>query len=156
MGYELRIENCDDKLITMNIRKATIEDEPIIEKLLDQLDYSDTKPFLKQKIEIIDQNPNSGLFVYELNENVVAFICVDFTPQLALKGDFARISYLSVDSSVRSKGIGKQLEEFCMSLAKERGCNRIELHCHERRKDAHRFYYRQGYVESPKYLMKML
>ena len=37
---------------------------------------------------------------------------------------------------------------------RERGCDRIEVHCHERRVDAHRFYYRQGYEESPKYLMK--
>lgn len=31
-----------------------------------------------------------------------------------------------------------------------------ELHCHSRRKQAHKFYNRQGYAESPKYLIKML
>jgi hypothetical protein len=32
----------------------------------------------------------------------------------------------------------------------------MEVHCHSRRSEAHRFYARQGYIESPKYLMKML
>jgi hypothetical protein len=38
--------------------------------------------------------------------------------------------------------------------AQRRQCDRIEVHCHSRREDAHRFYYRQGYFESPKYLIK--
>jgi GNAT superfamily N-acetyltransferase len=48
------------------------------------------------------------------------------------------------------------MEEYVVMLAKERGCDRIEVHCHSRRTDAHRFYSRQGYEESPKYLMKRL
>ncbi|WZB65004.1 GNAT family N-acetyltransferase [Achromobacter xylosoxidans] len=49
---------------------------------------------------------------------------------------------------------GRALEEAAEALARARGCDRIEVHCHERRVDAHRFYHRQGYAESPKYLMK--
>ena len=54
----------------------------------------------------------------------------------------------------RGSGVGRALEEAAAALALGRGCDRIEVHCHERRADAHRFYYRQGYEESPKYLMK--
>jgi hypothetical protein len=32
----------------------------------------------------------------------------------------------------------------------------MEVHCHQRRMDAHRFYNRLQYQESPKYLIKML
>ena len=140
----------------MSIRKALLTDRSEIEKLLAQLGYPDTEDFLAEKMKIVINNPLEELFVYELDKKVVAFMVLEFLPQLGLKGDIARIGYFSVDASSRSKGIGKIMEEHCERLALERNCDRIEVHCHERRKDAHRFYYRQGYFESPKYLMKSL
>jgi N-acetylglutamate synthase-like GNAT family acetyltransferase len=140
----------------MSIRKATLKDEDRICDLLAQLGYPNTRSFFKEKLETIEQNPNSELFVYEQNDKVVGVVSIDFIPQLALKGDFARISYLAVDASVRSAGIGKELEELCERLATERKCDRIELHCADWRTGAHRFYTRQGYVESPKYFTKMV
>ncbi|PEE36729.1 GNAT family N-acetyltransferase [Bacillus pseudomycoides] len=101
-------------------------------------------------------HPDEELLVYEDNERVIAFISLHFIPQFALKGDFARISYFAVDTTIRSKGIGREIEEFCTDLAKKRNCDRIEVHCHSRRIDAHRFYSRQGFTESPKYFMKMI
>jgi GNAT superfamily N-acetyltransferase len=48
------------------------------------------------------------------------------------------------------------METHVSTLARERSCDRIEVHCHSRRTDAHRFYERQGYEESPKYFTKSL
>jgi len=140
----------------MGIRKATLADHDGIRNLLDQLDYPGSESFLFKKMEIVINNPLEELIVYERKDKIVAFIVLEFLPQLGLKGDIARIGYFAVDQSARNKGIGKELEEYCEKLAVEKGCDRIEVHCHERRKDAHRFYYRQGYHESPKYLMKSL
>jgi GNAT superfamily N-acetyltransferase len=140
----------------MSIRTAVLDDSINIGKLLAQLDYPGTDDFLKQKMEVIIQNPLEELFVYEENGEVVAFMVLEFLPQLGLRGDIARIGYFSVDQDFRNKGVGREMEEHCEKLARERKCDRIEVHCHERRKDAHRFYYRQGYHESPKYLMKSL
>lgn len=80
----------------------------------------------------------------------------DFLTQLVVKGDFARISCFAVDEDARSRGVGKLLEDELTRLAKARNCDRIEVHCHSRRVDAHRFYERQGYQESPKYFFKSL
>jgi GNAT superfamily N-acetyltransferase len=66
------------------------------------------------------------------------------------------MSYFAVDKNIRSKGIGRKIEEYCTDLAIKRNCDRIEVHCHSRRKDAHWFYIRQGFTESPKYFIKML
>jgi GNAT superfamily N-acetyltransferase len=140
----------------MGIRDAEITDWKDIKGLLKQLDYSDTDSFLQDKIKTLLNHPDERLLVYEYDGKVVALISIHFIPQLALKGDFARISYFAVDSEIRSKGIGRELEEYCVSLAKDRKCDRIEVHCHSRRVDAHRFYYRQGFIESPKYLIKNL
>ncbi|WP_151734634.1 GNAT family N-acetyltransferase [Paenibacillus tengchongensis] len=68
----------------------------------------------------------------------------------------ACISYLIVDSTVRSKGTGQQIEEYASRAARRRNCGNIQVHCHLRRIDAHRFYNRQGYSESPKYFTKLL
>jgi GNAT superfamily N-acetyltransferase len=87
---------------------------------------------------------------------ILGLLSLHFIPQIALRGDFARISYFAVDNEVRSKGIGRQLEETATQLAKERGCALMEVHCHTRRTRAHEFYARQGWIESPKYLIKNL
>jgi GNAT superfamily N-acetyltransferase len=140
----------------MSIRSARLTDGPAIEQLLDQLGYTGTQGFLPQKLRRMLADPDERLLVYETTAGVVAFISVHFIPQIAVAGDFARISYFSVDDSVRGQGIGREMEEYVAMLAKERGCDRIEVHCHSRREDAHRFYFRQGYEEAPKYLVKRL
>ncbi|MGM1035940.1 MAG: GNAT family N-acetyltransferase [Bacillota bacterium] len=140
----------------MGIRTAKVDDWKAISKLLDQLDYPDTETFIKEKIEKLLIHPDEELLVYEDDESVIAFISLHYIPQLAVKGDFARISYFAVDTTIRSKGIGRKIEEFCSDLAIKRNCDRIEVHCHTRRIDAHRFYSRQGFTESPKYFMKLL
>lgn len=141
----------------MKIRTIKESDHGVISDLLSQLGYPDTERFIKEKIRILLENPNEYLVVIENeNEQVFGFISVHIIPQIALEGDFARISYFAVDENYRVLGAGKILEEYCVQVATERNCDRIEVHCHTRREKAHLFYYRQGYEESPKYLMKKL
>jgi GNAT superfamily N-acetyltransferase len=140
----------------MGIRIAKPEDWKEISELLDQLGYPGTETFVKGKIEQLLNHPDEVLLVYEKESRAVALMSIHFIPQIALTGDFARISYFVVDRSLRNNGIGKELEEYCCRLAEERKCDRIEVHCHARRRMAHRFYFRQGFEESPKYLMKMI
>ena len=140
----------------MGIRRANIKDWKAISELLGQLDYLDTETFIKNKIERLITHPDEELLVYEDNERVIAFISMHYIPQIALMGDFARISYFAVDLTSRGKRIGQEIEEFCTELAKKRNCDRLEVHCHSRRIDAHRFYSRQGYSESPKYFIKKI
>jgi ribosomal protein S18 acetylase RimI-like enzyme len=140
----------------MSIRKAILADRPAISILLNQLGYPGTETFLLQNLAVMLDQSTSEVFVYELDEKVAGFIAIDFIPQLATKGDFARISCFAVDETIRSKGVGRLLEEYCIQVAAERKCDRIEVHCHSRRTAAHRFYERQGYTKSPKYFIKML
>lgn len=138
------------------IRLATINDVKSIQTLLTELDYPNTQSFLSQKLCTILDHPDAITLVYEINETIVAFLSLHFIPQIALKGDFARISYFVVEEGARGKHIGQELEAYCEREAKNRQCDRIEVHCHTRRKNTHRFYERQGYEESPKYFIKVL
>jgi len=140
----------------MSIRKATLADHSAICKLLEQLGYPGTESYLPRNLEVMLNQSLSTVLVYDMDGEVAGFIAFDFIPQLTTRGDYARISCFAVDENARGKGIGNELEEHFAKLATERKCDRIEVHCHLRRIDAHRFYERQGYEESPKYFIKML
>jgi len=124
---------------------------------LDQLEYPGTASFLEARIARLVEDPDEVLLVYaDSGERILGFISLHFIPQIAVEGDFARISYFAVNERARGGGIGRSMEEHCTALARERGCTLIEVHCHTRRDRAHAFYFRQGYEESPKYLIKRL
>jgi GNAT superfamily N-acetyltransferase len=137
------------------IRLAQLTDTEAIRALIVQLDYEPPAE-LEEKIRRLSNHPDEVLLVYELDAEVVGFLSLHFIPQVALNGDFARISYFAVKDTARGQGVGQQLEAHITQLARERNCDRIEVHCHTRRADAHRFYERQGYEESPKYFIKRL
>ena len=146
----------------MSIRSATPEDWEGISRLLTQLEYPGTAGFIRAKLERLLNDPAEMLLVWAEppapaeSSTILGFLSLHFIPQIALQGDFARISYFAVDNEARSHGIGRQLEETATRLATERGCVLMEVHCHTRRTRAHEFYARQGWTESPKYLIKKL
>jgi GNAT superfamily N-acetyltransferase len=155
----------------MPIRPAILSDAAGISRLLTQLEYPGTEDFLPDRLRHMLEDPAETLLVWaELStpgaitdepgalrdQAILGFLSLHFIPQIALRGDFARISYFAVDNDARSLGIGRKLEEMATRLATERGCALMEVHCHTRRTRAHEFYARQGWVESPKYLIKRL
>ena len=143
-------------LAAMHIRMADLADGDAIAALLTDLGYPVETSCLAQSLQRQLDHPDARLLVAEQAGCVVGVISLHFIPQLALPGDFCRISYLCVSPGARGNGIGAALEARAGALARERGCDRIEVHCHTRRTLAHAFYARQGYTESPKYLLKRL
>ncbi|MGV6476295.1 GNAT family N-acetyltransferase [Azotobacter vinelandii] len=137
--------------------RATLEsDSDAISDLLASLGYPGTQPFIRARIGQLLAHPDEELLVATDGTTVVGVMSLHFIPQLALAGDFCRISYFCVDEASRGSGVGAALESYATELAIARGCDRMEVHCHSGRTDAHRFYHRQGYEESPKYLIKSL
>lgn len=140
----------------IEIREANIEDSKDLIILLDSLGYPNSESFIEEKILAHKLNSQDNLIVAQLEEKIVGFISFSFITQFALKGDFCRINYFCVKEEFRGNKIGELLELYVVNKAKKKACDRIEVHCHERRKDAHRFYFRLEYEESPKYLIKSL
>lgn len=139
----------------MPIRPATTGDGAAISRLLTQLDYPGTERFMEAKLAEMMKDPAEVLLVWD-GPPVRGFVSLHFIPMIGVGKDFAQISYLIVDDTARSKGIGRQLEERVTLIAREHGCDRIIAHCDSRRHRAHAFYLRQGFNESPKYLIKRL
>ena|ERR1700759_224114 len=140
----------------MFIRPARIDDWRGISRLLDQLGYAGTAGFMEERMAAMLADPAVVLLVFEREAAVLGFLSLLVAKQAQTREDFARITALVTDDTVRGQGIGRQLEEEATRIARYRGCGFIELHCHERRTLAHAFYARQGYVEDPKYLIKRL
>ena len=138
------------------IRDAILPDGGPLCEMLEQLGYPETAGFITEKIQTLTTRPDARLLVAELDGLPIGLISIHFIPQLALRGDFARISYFVVAETTRNLGIGRAIESKLEVLARERGCDRIEVHCHTRRTKAHRFYVDLGYEESPKYFIKRL
>jgi GNAT superfamily N-acetyltransferase len=101
-------------------------------------------------------HPDALVTVAERAGEVIGLIALHFVPQLGRAGDHCNITYLCVGEQARSLGIGAELEAWAVREARARGCERVDLHSHLRRTDAHRFYHRQGYLEPSRYLMKRL
>jgi GNAT superfamily N-acetyltransferase len=140
----------------IEIKRPAIADGPAISELLTSLGYPGTESFIGNRITQLLSHPDEELLVAVDSGELVGVISLHFIPQLALAGDFCRISYFCVSEKARGAGVGAMLEARAVEIARHRGCDRIEVHCNARRVDAHRFYFRQGYVESPKYLLKPL
>jgi len=136
------------------LRTPRLDDVPALVELLRQLGYPDTEAFLADRLRTLAAHPDAQVQVAELDGKVLGVIALHFLPQLAMAGDFCRIAYLCVAEDARGLGIGAQLEQFAQDQVHRRGCDRIELHSSSHRVAAHRFYARQGYRESPKYLVK--
>ncbi|MDX8236989.1 GNAT family N-acetyltransferase [Acinetobacter pittii] len=140
----------------MNIRFAKSEDTQTICDLLKQMGYLQPLALIQEKFELLNNDSNSKILVAEEEDKICGFLSLYFIPQIALQGDFAKICYLCVDEKIRSKGVGHLLVQEAERLARQRGCDRMELHSGMQRPLAHQFYLREGYIEAPKYFRKAL
>jgi N-acetylglutamate synthase-like GNAT family acetyltransferase len=115
----------------VTVRRAILSDAPDIGRLLGQLGYPVSLDFVQRQLALLLDDENEDLLVSEADDKkVIGFLAMHIIPQIAVEGGFARISYLCVDHNARFKGIGKALEREACRLASEKGCDRIELHCH--------------------------
>nr|WP_275661719.1 GNAT family N-acetyltransferase [Acinetobacter pittii] len=118
--------------------------------------YLQPLALIQEKFELLNNDSNSKILVAEEEDKICGFLSLYFIPQIALQGDFAKICYLCVDEKMRSKGVGHLLVQEAERLARQRGCDRMELHSGMQRSLAHQFYLREGYIEAPKYFRKAL
>lgn len=140
----------------VNIRSAKSEDTQAICDLLKQMGYPQPLTLIQEKFEILHNEANSQILIAEETGKIYGFLSLYFIPQIALQGDFAKICYLCVDENMRSKGVRHLLAQEAERLARQRGCDRMELHSGMQRPLAHQFYLREGYIEAPKYFRKAL
>ena len=82
--------------------------------------------------------------VWEEEGEVLAFLNLRLERQLHHAGWVAEILELVTHPSLRGRGIGARLMQQAKAAASRRGCQRLEVACNVRRKDAHHFYQKCG------------
>ncbi|WP_379139974.1 GNAT family N-acetyltransferase [Paenibacillus sp. sgz500992] len=108
-----------------------------------------------RRIEQIGGNPDSFLYVYEDNGQVVGTVHLHFCMD-ALSGDlpFAVIERVIIAPQLRGKGYGAALMRFAEEAAAARGALKVMLSSNSSREAAHRFYEALGYDGSGSMLFK--
>lgn len=134
------------------IREATREDVPAIVRLLaaDQLgahreDPTELGDYL-DAFGRVDADPNNLLVVADDDGTVVGTLQLTFIPYLTYRGAWrAQVEAVRVAPDRRGSGLGRQLMEWAVEQADERGCHLIQLTSNKVRDDAHRFYASLGF-----------
>ena len=105
----------------------------------------------------IEADPNNELIVAELDGKVIGTLQLVITPSLSYQGSKRSIvESVRVDSSLRGKGIGREMMLWAIERAKQRGCVSMHLTSHNDRTDAHRFYESLGFAKSHTGMKKAL
>lgn len=97
----------------------------------------------------IDEDPNHELVVAERNGEVIGTLHIMFLPSISYQGGTrAQVESVRVVQHLRGQEIGRQMMEWAIERARQRGCHLMQLSSHMLREDAHRFYERLGFTKS--------
>ena len=86
--------------------------------------------------------------VAEFNNKAVGFISCHVQNLLHHSGPVGEIQEMFVEFEHRSSGIGMKLLNEVKRLAKEKGVLHLEVTSNKKRKAAHTFYLREGFINS--------
>jgi GNAT superfamily N-acetyltransferase len=100
--------------------------------------------------DAIDRDPNNELVVAETADGIVVGVFqITFIPYLTYRGGWrALIEGVRVASGFRSRGVGRQMFDWAIQRAKDRGCRVVQLTSDKSRPDAIHFYEQLGFVAS--------
>ena len=97
----------------------------------------------------IIKDENQELTVVELDREIAATFHLSFIQYLTYQGGVrAQIEAVRVRSGMRGKGIGREIFQYAIQRAKDRGAHLIQLTTDQKRPGALRFYQQLGFVNS--------
>ena len=141
----------------LDYRLAEESDLPAIVEMLadDELgasreDFRDPLPqsYIDAFRKIISDE-NQELTVVELDGEIAATFHLSFIQYLTYRGGVrAQIEAVRVNSGWRGKGLGKEIFQYAIQRAKDKGAHLIQLTTDQQRPDALRFYQQLGFVNS--------
>lgn len=129
------------------IRAATAADAEPAARLSEQLGYPADVEVMRQRLADIAGMQDHAVFVACSGNDVVGWVHAHEV--LHLQNDRrVEIAGLVVDANHRSGGIGAALVGQCETWARERGLLDVIVRSQIKREAAHRFYLREGYVQT--------
>jgi ribosomal protein S18 acetylase RimI-like enzyme len=99
-----------------------------------------------QAFDAISVDDRQLLVVAEQVGVIVGTLQLSFIPSMTFKGgERAQIEAVRVDGARRGSGIGRQMIEWAIEQAAERGCHMVQLTTNKQRPEALRFYESLGF-----------
>lgn len=102
------------------------------------------------------ENEDVYFIVYKENNLIVGFMSLYFQGYLHHDRDTAEIVEAIVHPDYRSRGIGHKMLEEAQSIAQMKEVEEIALSSSFKRKEAHKFYEREGFLKDHYYFTKKL
>ena len=135
------------------IRNASEKDIPILLGLLYELGRpepekdNDIEIFERQATKYVSDS-DKQILIAEHDGNVAGMVSIILLSRLNQKNYEMYIPELIVTEDYQNQGIGKELINSCINLAKEKKCHRIRLESGNQRKESHQFYKNLGFEQS--------
>lgn len=142
---------------TLTFRTATRDDLDVIVSMLaddhlGQLRERYTQPLsapYAEAFQAIDADPNQDLIVACADGEVVGVMQLTFIPYLTYQGGWrALIEGVRIHRQYRSQGAGRQMFEWAIQRAKDKGCHMLQLTTDKSRPHAKSFYEDLGFIAS--------
>ncbi len=130
-------------------------DLPALRALLVQLGYPTDAAALPGRLARIREAGGRVLVARE-GEAVLGLVALAFLPLVHHEAPLCRMTALVVAEQARGRGVGRRLVAEAERIARERGCERVEVTSADHRAAAHAFYLALGYAEKPKRFVKVL
>jgi GNAT superfamily N-acetyltransferase len=131
----------------VGIRAATDSDAEALARLSGQLGYPSDAETIAQRLRAIAGQRSGAVLVATEGASVLGFAQV--VPQdFLIAAPFVELAALVVDEQARGARVGAALLGAAEQWARERGFAMMRVRSNVIRKDAHRFYLREGYAEN--------
>lgn len=132
------------------IRPTQKEDFEGVFKLIRELEEEEVfdKSSLEKIFDHLLESRNHFIYVFKDEDTVLAYMVLRIEEELHHTAKVMEIVELCVDQSVRSKGIGHLLILKAKKCAFKNEAVSLELTTNQKRKSAHRFYEREGFINS--------
>ncbi|KEK25098.1 GNAT family N-acetyltransferase [Bacillus gaemokensis] len=132
--------------MTFCIRKATVNDIEALCSLTKELKGSSiSHKDMQNRLQFVEMSPFDFLYVYEEEDKIFGFLGFRIRENLEDVTRYGEISIISVDPTIRRKGIGQILMDYAEQLAKDHNCIGTWLVSGIQRTEAHPFYKKLGY-----------
>ena len=133
------------------IRPATPDDLPDILRLYALPDFDDGRALpldeAQERFDRLRRYPDYHLYVAQLRGRTVGtFALLIMEKLLHLGAPAAIVDDVIVDTDCRGQGIGRQMMQFAMQLARKKGCYKLALSTNVKRTAAHHFYESLGFA----------
>ena len=132
---------------TLTVREIALDDAVAVAELSGQLGYETSSSEMTQRIHTILPLRSHVALVACLAGSVVGWIEAEVVHHLQ-SAPYALITGLVVKDGVRSSGVGKRLCNEVEQWSRQHGLSLLRVTSRSTREGAHRFYLREGFVQT--------